>query len=154
MTSSVKFSLSGTTTASEVDMMQATSSTSTNRKRKNINNNNHVETSASLAASDKDSAGNWLLKVPFPWVSMITLVMPLFAFVYCIVYSFFYHYEWTTQTHCNVWNFAPSISAAIGLFRPQKYVWKMLLSLHSAPRLLLALMYRNYLKTGLGPKYR
>ena len=75
-----------------------------------------------------------LLTIPFPWISLITVLMPLVAFVYCIVYSFFYHYEWTTQTHCNVWNFAPSISAAIGLFRPQKYVWKMFVSLHSAPR--------------------
>ena len=63
-----------------------------------------------------------LVVVPFPWVSMVTVLMPLTAFVYCIIYSFFYHYEWTTQTHCNVWNFAPSISAAIGLFRPQKVI--------------------------------
>lgn len=95
-----------------------------------------------------------LLKIPFPWISLVTVLMPLTAFVYCIVYSFFYHYEWTTQTHCNVWNFAPSISAAIGLFRPQKYVWKMLVSLHSAPRLLLALMYRSYFINGLGSNYR
>ena len=65
---------------------------------------------------------DYLVAVPFPWVSMVTVLMPLTAFVYCIVYSFFYHYEWTTQTHCNVWNFAPSISAAIGLFRPQKVI--------------------------------
>ena len=70
--------------------------------------------------SSKDSENGFLVAVPFPWVSMVTVLMPLAAFIYCIVYSFFYHYEWTTQTHCNVWNFAPSISAAIGLFRPQK----------------------------------
>lgn len=101
-----------------------------------------------------NSDRNSLLVIPFPWISLITVFMPLVAFVYCIVYSFFYHYEWTTQTHCNVWNFAPSISAAIGLFRPQKYVWKMLVSLHSAPRLLLALMYRSYFRKGLGSAYR
>jgi hypothetical protein len=99
-------------------------------------------TTTTTTNSSGSAAKSYLLCVPFPWVSMASLVMPLTAFVYCIVYSFFYHYEWTTQTHCNVWNFAPSISASIGLFRPQKYVWKMLVSLHSAPRLLLTLMYR------------
>ena len=85
------------------------------------------------------------------------LVNLLLKTLYCTnsfftVYSFFYHYEWTTQTHCNVWNFAPSISAAIGLFRPQKYIWKLFISLHSAPRLLLALMYRSYIKNGVSGK--
>merc|ERR1712141_33942 len=89
-----------------------------------------------------------------PWVSLGSVFLPLSAFLYCIVYSFFYHYEWTTQTHCNVWNFAPSISAAIGLFRPQKYVWKLFISLHSAPSLLLALMYRSYIKKGVSGYYK
>ena len=92
---------------------------------------NGYATSSTLSASDNSAS---LLTIPFPWISLGCLLGPLSAFVYCIVYSFFYHYEWTTQTHCNVWNFAPSISASIGLFRPQKYVWKLFVSLHSAPR--------------------
>ena len=36
--------------------------------------------------------------------------LPLWAFVFCITYSFFYHHDWVTRTHCNVWNVAPSIS--------------------------------------------
>ena len=94
---------------------------------------NGYATSSTLSASASDNSAS-LLTIPFPWISLGCLLGPLFAFGYCIVYSFFYHYEWTTQTHCNVWNFAPSISASIGLFRPQKYVWKLFVSLHSAPR--------------------
>ena len=94
---------------------------------------NGYATSSTLSTSASDNSAS-LLTIPFPWISLGCLLGPLSAFVYCIVYSFFYHYEWTTQTHCNVWNFAPSISASIGLFRPQKYVWKLFVSLHSAPR--------------------
>ena len=36
--------------------------------------------------------------------------LPCAAFLFCIIYSFFYHYEWVTRTHCQVWNIAPSIS--------------------------------------------
>ena len=35
-----------------------------------------------------------------------------------------------------------------------QYVWKLFVSLHSAPRLLLAFMYRSYFKQGVAPKYR
>ena len=108
-----------------------------------INNDptsNGYKTSSILSASASDNSAS-LLTIPFPWISLGCLLGPLFAFGYCIVYSFFYHYEWTTQTHCNVWNFAPSISASIGLFRPQKYVWKLFVSLHSAPRYSGKLVY-------------
>jgi len=107
-----------------------------------------------LSPAEKPAEGSPLLSIPFPWVALGSVLLPLSAFIYCIVYSFFYHYEWTTQTHCNVWNFAPSISAAIGLFRPQKYVWKLFVSLHSAPRLLMALMYRSYFKKGVASNYK
>ena len=88
--------------------------------------------------------------------------LPCFAFIFCIIYSWFNHYEWVTRTHCLVWNIAPSISglvtnlsygfynvlvtaASIGNFAPQKYVWKLCIAMHSAPRLLTVLLYHNHL---------
>lgn len=50
----------------------------------------------------------------------------------------------STQTHCEVDNFAPSISAAIGSFIPQKYVWQAAISLHIMPRFVFLLMYKNF----------
>ena len=47
-----------------------------------------------------------------------------------------------TYTHCEVTNLAPSISAAIGSFVPQKYVWQACVAIHSAPRLLFIYLYR------------
>ena len=63
----------------------------------------------------------------------------MFAFGYPITVwtSFKYcpkDFEKSTYTHCEVSNFAPSISAAIGSFVPQKYIWQASIALHSAPR--------------------
>lgn len=86
-----------------------------------------------------------LFRLRFRHLALITVSLPCFAFFFCIIYSFFEHHEWTTRTHCNVWNIAPSISASIGNFAPQKYVWKTCIALHSAPRLLICQMYHTHM---------
>ena len=51
-----------------------------------------------------------------------------------------------TRSHCNVWNFAPSISAAIGDFSQNRVVWQTFTSLASLVRILLALQYKYLMK--------
>ena len=38
------------------------------------------------------------------------------------------------------------LSASIGHFAPQKYVWKVCIALHSAPRLLICQMYHTHMQ--------
>jgi len=87
-----------------------------------------------------------LFKIRFRHLAVVTVSLPCFAFVFCIIYSFFNHYDLVTRTHCNIWNVAPSISASIGHFAPQKYVWKVCIALHSAPRLLICQMYHTHMQ--------
>ncbi|TRY72728.1 hypothetical protein TCAL_00266 [Tigriopus californicus] len=95
-----------------------------------------------------------LLSISFPRFAVVTVSLPLASFVFCIGYSYLYNFRRTTATHCNVWNFAPSISSAVSVFKPQYYVWRLGIALHSAPRLLLARMYYFYYRQGLRGRFR
>lgn len=55
----------------------------------------------------------------------------------------------STKTHCEVDNFAPSISAAIGSFLPQKYVWQTCICLHISPRFAFLFLYKHFYQTKL-----
>jgi len=86
-----------------------------------------------------------LFRLKFRQIAIVTVSLPFFAFLFCIAYSFMHHYDWVTRTHCDVWNVAPSISASIGHFTPQKYIWKLCIAVHSAPRLLICQMYHTFM---------
>lgn len=95
-----------------------------------------------------------LVSISFPRFALVTVSLPLASFVFCIGYSYLFNFRRTTATHCNVWNFAPSISSAVSVFKPQYYVWRLGIALHSAPRLLLARMYYFYYRQGLRGRFR
>lgn len=79
--------------------------------------------------------------VPFPYVSAVTVSMPMFAFAFCVVWSVLFEFERSTTTHCNVPNLLPSISAAIGNYQPQRFVWQAAILLAVGPRLWITSNY-------------
>ncbi|KAK2150078.1 hypothetical protein LSH36_424g00004 [Paralvinella palmiformis] len=77
-------------------------------------------------------------------MSMGILSLPLIAFLLSVIISMIKDFEQSTATHCRVWNLFPSISAAISCCTPQRYIWRLLIALHTAPRFMIACMYYNH----------
>lgn len=69
---------------------------------------------------------------------LIVIALPSFSFLFCVIYSLVANFEEVTATHCEVNNLLPSLSAAIGDFAPQKYVWRAGIGLHITPRYVIA----------------
>ncbi|XP_043580947.1 post-GPI attachment to proteins factor 2-like [Bombus pyrosoma] len=84
--------------------------------------------------------------LPFAKVAWFTVSLPFFAFTFCIIWSIVYNFEHSTSTHCKVYNFLPSVSAAIGHYRPQRDVWKIAIAIQALIRILVLVMYRRYYK--------
>lgn len=84
------------------------------------------------------------MRVSFTKVIVLVMCFPLFAFLFCIVYSVAFNFESATYTHCQVYNILPSISAAIGNFSPQREIWQTAITLQLLPRILVAREYLNH----------
>lgn len=82
----------------------------------------------------------------FAKLAWFTVSLPFFAFIFCIVWSIIYDFEHSTSTHCKIYNFLPSVSAAIGHYRPQRDVWKIAIAIQAVIRILVLVMYRRYYK--------
>lgn len=70
--------------------------------------------------------------------------LPCFALFSCVGLSLIKDFEKSTRTHCNVFNFLPSISASIGDCEPQRYIWRLCFALDSVPRYIIA--YLQFLR--------
>lgn len=92
-----------------------------------------------------------LLRIPYNRFAWITVSLPFFGFLFCVLWSVLYEFENSTSTHCHVYNILPSISAAIGSFSPQKEVWQMAIALHAIPRFIVSFMYQKYHREVLFP---
>uniref|UniRef100_A0A915J8P7 CWH43-like N-terminal domain-containing protein n=1 Tax=Romanomermis culicivorax TaxID=13658 RepID=A0A915J8P7_ROMCU len=85
-----------------------------------------------------------LFSITLPQLALFCCGLPAAAFVICVLLSLMLHFEGATKTHCNVPNYLPSISAAIGDYTPERYVWRFCIALHCLPRLMAAIAYKNF----------
>ncbi|KAL2749001.1 post-GPI attachment to proteins factor 2-like isoform X1 [Vespula maculifrons] len=84
--------------------------------------------------------------ISFSRLAWVTVSIPLFAFIFCVIWSVLYNFEHATATHCKVYNFLPSVSATIGHYRPQKDIWKLAIATQVITRTLVLIMYYRYYK--------
>uniref|UniRef100_A0A0K0G406 Post-GPI attachment to proteins factor 2 (inferred by orthology to a C. elegans protein) n=1 Tax=Strongyloides venezuelensis TaxID=75913 RepID=A0A0K0G406_STRVS len=86
-----------------------------------------------------------LVTVRFSTLAKVVAFCPAFALILCIITSMILHWDLVTSTHCGVYNFFPSVSAAIATYNPEKYIWRFLIAIHITPRYVFALANRNLL---------
>lgn len=89
--------------------------------------------------------GDELLSIPFKVVAFTVAGLPLSALFLCVLISMMLHWDEATRTHCGVPNLFPSVSAAVASYSPERYIWRLFIGIHGAPRLVLAFAYRNLL---------
>ncbi|EEB20288.1 fgf receptor activating protein, putative [Pediculus humanus corporis] len=92
-------------------------------------------------------------KISIPSVTWLCVTSSFLTFFFCVIWSILYNFEEANATHCSVENFLPSISAAIGHFYPQIYVWNTSVILQMIPRLKIATIYLHYYSSVIHEKY-
>lgn len=93
----------------------------------------------------------YIFRVSFSKFAWVTVSLPFFGFLFCVVWSLMFDFEKSTSTHCGVFNFLPSISAAIGSYSPQREVWQFAIAMQALPRFIVAVMYKKYHREILFP---
>jgi len=76
---------------------------------------------------------------------VIVVSLTFLPFAYCIINAFLNYSFQNNRSHCNVWNFAPSMSAAIS-YTPNREIWQIGVLLDMLPRFLLLMEYRYLLQ--------
>jgi hypothetical protein len=77
-------------------------------------------------------------------IAWFTVSLPFCSFLFCILWSILYNFDHATETHCKVYNFLPSVSAAIGHYKPQKNIWEIAIASQAIIRTLVLYMYYRY----------
>jgi hypothetical protein len=66
-----------------------------------------------------------IVKVSYYDFGVYCGLLPTFiSIALCLFFSYLWHFEAVTFTHCRVYNWVPSVSSVIGNHSPQKYIWR------------------------------
>lgn len=95
---------------------------------------------------------NPIFRISFGSFSLTTVSLPFLSFIFCVIWCLLFFFERSTDTHCKVPNFLPSISAAIGNYEPQRSIWQWAILLHAVPRIFIAVEYLKYHKSVIRKK--
>ncbi|XP_050521020.1 post-GPI attachment to proteins factor 2-like [Daktulosphaira vitifoliae] len=76
-------------------------------------------------------------------LAIVGVSFPLVTLFICLVSAYIFQYDDVHETHCQVFNVIPSISAITGI-TPQTYLWRIAVAFHVGPRMVIAQVYYNY----------
>ncbi|KAL4230674.1 hypothetical protein ACF0H5_011050 [Mactra antiquata] len=101
-----------------------------------------------MGSKDIRVSGN-LLMIPFTRYAIVTVSLPALSLAYCFISAILWaKNSEINDTDCNVTNNIPSVSAVTGV-KPQAYIWRICIGLHSTPRFFVGVMYYNYYQNSL-----
>eukprot|EP01134_Creolimax_fragrantissima_P003684 CFRG3684T1 len=90
------------------------------------------------------SAYEPLMVVPHRYTAWLGAIPPLVGLTLVFVLSIYKDFDSVNKTHCEVPNIIPSISSCIGNSTPQRYVWRLCISLMLIPRIYSGFLYYNW----------
>lgn len=70
-----------------------------------------------------------LLRLDYAYYISFCVCCPIAGMAWCVMLSMLNHAETSTVTHCGAVNIIPSISTAIGDFKPQVYIWRVCITM-------------------------
>jgi len=76
-------------------------------------------------------------------LAFVGVSFPLITLLTCLATAYVFQYDDVHETHCQVYNVIPSISAITGV-TPQTYMWRIAVAFHVGPRMVIAQVYYNY----------
>uniref|UniRef100_A0A2S2QDP6 Post-GPI attachment to proteins factor 2-like n=1 Tax=Sipha flava TaxID=143950 RepID=A0A2S2QDP6_9HEMI len=76
-------------------------------------------------------------------LAFVGVSLPLITLLTCLATAYVFQYDDVHETHCQVYNVIPSISAITGI-TPQTYMWRIAVAFHVGPRMVIAQVYYNY----------
>uniref|UniRef100_A0A1I7SX39 Transmembrane protein n=1 Tax=Bursaphelenchus xylophilus TaxID=6326 RepID=A0A1I7SX39_BURXY len=99
--------------------------------------------STSSATSNRKPDGKMKIKT----LCLLGALLPGIGCYFCVCYTYLFQFDRVlnfTSTNCpDVMSIFPPISYSIGVWKPQKYVWLIVMALHMPPRFLYGLAYKN-----------
>ncbi|CAD5212436.1 unnamed protein product [Bursaphelenchus okinawaensis] len=86
-------------------------------------------------------------KMKIKTLCLLGALLPGIGCYFCVAYTYLFQFDRVlnfTSTNCpEVMSSFPPISYSIGVWKPQKYVWLIVMALHMPPRFLYGLAYKN-----------
>lgn len=82
-----------------------------------------------------------IARLPLSYLRFLGYSGPLFALLLCLIISYTSNWKQVIRTHCDNWQFWPSISSVIGNVTPQRYIWRLGIAISLVERMHDGLVY-------------